>query len=411
MLRIAVSFHNLSSKKDCVRRTGINQVVFNALDAAVANNRTDIELVPLFNIPDFQKEKPDDFIFTHDNASRLVIEAALKEIGVKLYEAKRKWPVLDSVWEEGANSKKHVAAFKRELKKCDLFFETALVDNRHIINWAKKKHPNLRFGACLHDFSPVVCPQYVDAGIISWFSNQYIKNLDQQDFTISVSRNTAIEWQRHKKNNSDDYYVRMPGAARACTAQVPYWFKDIADKPYFLSIATLEPRKNLELIVKALASYERIFEPHLPFNIILTGDKGWKDDCLRKLITGRKEIIAPGYVPEDELRFLLQNTMALISPSHYEGFGIPVADAVKNSVDCITCRNSSLPEASRLNAVYIHPGRPDELACQFRRCFLEKSGMKADKRKNKTSTLPVGWKELWIEWLEIFINQIERSKH
>ena len=93
-MKIAVSFHNLSSKKDRVERTGINQVVFNALKAALDSSMADIQLVPIFNIPKLSSVTISDFRYTHYNASKYVLERTFEEIGLSYFDASRRWPLL-----------------------------------------------------------------------------------------------------------------------------------------------------------------------------------------------------------------------------------------------------------------------------------------------------------------------------
>ena len=128
-----------------------------------------------------------------------------------------------------------------------------------------------------------------------------------------------------------------------------------AGPPYFLFVGNLEPRKNL---ARALRAFARI-APSLPgHRFLIAGQPGWKyDDVLRELrrpeLAGRVEW--RGYVAEDELPALYRHATAFVYPSLYEGFGLPVIEAMACGTPVLTSRVSALPELAEGAAA---AGRP-----------------------------------------------------
>ena len=111
---------------------------------------------------------------------------------------------------------------------------------------------------------------------------------------------------------------------------------------YLLYVGTLQPRKNLDALISSITP--------LRCNLVVAGKIGWKYQPQ----TG-PEINYLGYVPDNQLGILIKNSQGLILPSLYEGFGIPVVQAMSLGVPVLVSRNSSLPEIVGDCGLYIEP--------------------------------------------------------
>lgn len=123
---------------------------------------------------------------------------------------------------------------------------------------------------------------------------------------------------------------------------------------FFLFIGTIEPRKNILTIVRAFEKYVEETKNHT--QLILAGGKGWKCDDIYSYINNSKcrdKIICPGFINEDEKKYLLSKAQLFVYPSLYEGFGIPVLEAFSYGVPVLTTNISSLPEVGGDAAFYI----------------------------------------------------------
>ena len=128
---------------------------------------------------------------------------------------------------------------------------------------------------------------------------------------------------------------------------------------YLLFVGTLEPRKNLSFLVKALA----VCKHHIP--LVLVGWEGWGDDVWLKTAEAKgigNRIFTTGYVDEETLACLYSNALALVFPSVYEGFGLPVLEAMACGCPVICSNAASLPEVAGGAAVLIDPFQVDDLA-------------------------------------------------
>jgi glycosyltransferase involved in cell wall biosynthesis len=132
--------------------------------------------------------------------------------------------------------------------------------------------------------------------------------------------------------------------------------------PYFLYVGTLEPRKNLARALRAFASVAGAL-PGCRF--VIVGQRGWRyDEVLRAAahpaLRGRVELL--GYVTEDSLPELYAHALALVYPSLYEGFGLPVVEAMACGTPVLTSRSSSLAEIAEGAALLVDPTDEKALA-------------------------------------------------
>jgi glycosyltransferase involved in cell wall biosynthesis len=129
----------------------------------------------------------------------------------------------------------------------------------------------------------------------------------------------------------------------------------IEKNKYFLYIGTLQPRKNLIRLIEAFAQIIS-HQPLVIDYLVVVGKKGWLyQEIFEKVKTlgVEKNIIFTGYVEEEEKAVLLKNALALVLPSLYEGFGMPVLEAMQLGCPVIVSKNSSLSEIVGEAGLYI----------------------------------------------------------
>ncbi|MFH0773310.1 MAG: glycosyltransferase family 1 protein [bacterium] len=133
------------------------------------------------------------------------------------------------------------------------------------------------------------------------------------------------------------------------------------NNPYFLTIGTIQPRKNLSVLITAFSQFHA---SHPEFRLILAGKKGWLYENIFKQVEsmGMKEyILFPGFVLEDEKNNLYKKATAFILPSLYEGFGIPLLEAMAHGCPVLSSFSSSLPEVGAEACLYFDPKSVDDL--------------------------------------------------
>lgn len=133
-------------------------------------------------------------------------------------------------------------------------------------------------------------------------------------------------------------------------------------RPYVLCVATLQPRKNLEV---ALAAFERLAAAETEHSLVLAGARGWGE---RQLIarleasptSGR--VAALGHVDSDDLVELYRGADCFLFPSRYEGFGLPVLEAMACGTPVVCSDRTSLPEVAGGAAILVNPDDPEAMA-------------------------------------------------
>lgn len=135
------------------------------------------------------------------------------------------------------------------------------------------------------------------------------------------------------------------------------------DEAFWLAVGSLEPRKNYGTLLDALELYWR--RSARPRPLWIAGGAGWNSEDVRARLTaleGEGKARRLGYVPEERLQALYAQARALLFPSWYEGFGLPVVEAMAEGCPVICSDRASLPEVGGEAAVYVDPASAESLA-------------------------------------------------
>ncbi|MGI6367311.1 MAG: glycosyltransferase family 4 protein [Anaerolineae bacterium] len=161
--------------------------------------------------------------------------------------------------------------------------------------------------------------------------------------------------------------VREPAALRAVRRRYG------TGERYWLSLGTLQPRKNLETLIGAFASLARDTLP-ADMRLVLAGNPGWYYDrvmaAVQRVGLGDR-IVLPGFVLESDVPALLSGAFAFVLPSWYEGFGLPVQEAMACGTPVICSRVSSLPEVAGDAALLFDPADQGQLEEAMRRLWQD----------------------------------------
>ena len=151
------------------------------------------------------------------------------------------------------------------------------------------------------------------------------------------------------------------------------------DRPYLLMLGTLEPRKNHQMALTALAQIKAAGFPH---RLLIGGGHGWLFDPIAAQVAQlglEQDVTFTGYVPADDLPALYSAADALLLPSLYEGFGFPVLEAMACATPVICSHAASLPEVAGDAALLIDPHDPADLVAALTR-LLTQPDLAADLR-------------------------------
>ncbi|WP_226661979.1 glycosyltransferase family 4 protein [Microbulbifer aggregans] len=177
------------------------------------------------------------------------------------------------------------------------------------------------------------------------------------DAVIAVSESTASE-----------VTTSFPACYDKVQAILEAPFLDISGDPgsvgdYFLFVGTIEPRKNLARLLTAYSRYQSQVTQPLPLKIC--GGKGWGFPELDGLIRSEglgEYVEVMGYVEDEELPTLYRNARALLMPSLYEGFGLPIVEAFSQATPVMTSSRGAMEEVAGDAGVLVDPESIDEMA-------------------------------------------------
>lgn len=179
---------------------------------------------------------------------------------------------------------------------------------------------------------------------------------------IAVSRHTAMDVARMAHVDPSRIHVVPHGGSMPVGSgdPSPTLERLRISRPYVLFVGTLEPRKNLVRLVRA---YRRI-AGSVPHALVLAGPLGWRSRPIHGelAVPGPGRVIVTGRVSTEDLDALYRGADAFVYPSLYEGFGLPVLDAMARGVPVITSDSSSLPELTGEAAVLVPPTSTRALA-------------------------------------------------
>ncbi len=146
--------------------------------------------------------------------------------------------------------------------------------------------------------------------------------------------------------------------------------------PYLLYLGGIEPRKNLPGLIEAYARLDSAARPAL---VLAGSGVPWNpegtdslNEALERLPSGvRRSIVLTGYIPEKEKVAMLSGAEALVYPSRYEGFGLPVLEAMACGTPVVTSNRSALPEVAADAALLVDPDDPADIADAIERVLTE----------------------------------------
>jgi glycosyltransferase involved in cell wall biosynthesis len=218
----------------------------------------------------------------------------------------------------------------------------------------------------IHDLSTVLTPQFHDAETIEYHALSLRDDVHSNDLTFCVSHATRDDLLAYLGPLDPSRVIVTPLAASLDPDLHP---SPTPVEPYVLVLGTIEPRKNIDQVLRFLAE-----QPHLlrAIRFVFLGRYGWGDSVESLLErhglheafdAGR--VVFPGFISEPAKQMLLQHARMLIYPSLFEGFGLPIVEALTLGTPCLTTRSTSLPEVGGAVCHYFDPFEPGDFARGF----------------------------------------------
>lgn len=223
----------------------------------------------------------------------------------------------------------------------------------------------------VHDLAFLFYPDAAMPGLQRYLNVVVPRSVRRADGVIADSQHTAQDladqWQVPPEQitvvqGAVDHSRFQPVTDAAQLAAVRRRY-ELADRPYILALSRLEPRKNFVRLVEAFAQARQ--EGKLPHRLVIGGKQGWLYEPIYARVRElglAEHVHFPGFIADEDLPAVYSAAAFFAYPSLYEGFGLPILEALACGAPVLTGDNSCLPEAGGPGALYVAAGDVESIA-------------------------------------------------
>ena len=205
----------------------------------------------------------------------------------------------------------------------------------------------------IYDVSFWVCPEFTTEENRLVCQRGVLEAIGRAAAFVFVSQSSLGEFERIFPGLPEEKGIKHKVALLASRFEPGAQSRSKLPSGDWLAVGSLEPRKNYETILDAFQIY--FDQSPTKRRLAIAGGRGWKSDDIHARINDleRRGLVKyEGYVEDSRLQELYSNAFGLVFLSHYEGFGLPIVEAMSQACPVITRRNSSLPEVGGSAAIY-----------------------------------------------------------
>ncbi len=267
----------------------------------------------------------------------------------------------------------------------------------------------------LHDLAFLHHPKF-----IPWYHRLYYQWFTRKFLNKTTALVTVSDFTKsdiiHTYKISDKTIHVIPGAAKQIFQPLSYENKEqvkegMADgREYFLFTGGIHPRKNLLNLLKAFSLFKKW--QHSNMKLLIAGRLAWQyDDVLEKLKTYkyRDDVVLLDYLTDEQLARITAAAYAMVYPSFFEGFGLPILEAMQSEVPVITSHTSSMPETGGDAALYADPTDPDAIAKQMLALYRDETKRSALITAGKIRAEQFSWDRSAAAWWDLVVATAGKS--
>ena len=249
----------------------------------------------------------------------------------------------------------------------------------------------------IHDLNFEAYPQFISPLTLKYYRRYFHRFAEKAERIATVSEFTKGELERHYGvpaskvdvvyNGINARYHPISDADRKAVRE-----KYAGGAPFFLFVGLIHPRKNLSNQVAGYFKFRERAGAEVKY--VVVGEKYAMDEGLEQMIRESpygKDVLFLGRRGEEELAGLLGAALALTYVSFYEGFGIPIVEAMQAGTAVITASETSMPEVAGDAALLVSPRDPDEIARAMERVYADTDFRESLIRKGNLRKDAFGW--------------------
>ncbi|MBU4420989.1 MAG: glycosyltransferase family 4 protein [Proteobacteria bacterium] len=295
---------------------------------------------------------------------------------------------------------------KIKLEDADIFFGT---------NFRGIFKETLKTVITIHDMAHEYYPEATSKRIFNYLKKLQ-RSAEKADLIIADSENTKKDVEKILNIPNEKIKVIYLGVDPIFR---PINDKDVLDpirrkyniyEKFILYVGAIQPRKNIATLIRAYSMLCK--EQNFEHKLVIAGGVGWKNKNIRPLIEELKlkdKIIFTGYISEHDLPAIYNLSDAFVFPSLYEGFGLPVLEAMACGVTVVTSNVSSLPEVAGDAALLINPHSIEDLADGIRRILHDEGLRKKNIAKGLEQAKLFTWEKCARETLDVFSQALSQK--
>lgn len=253
--------------------------------------------------------------------------------------------------------------------------------------------------AVIHDINFVHRPKDLP-WLTSQYYNRYFPKFAQRAHRLAtVSNYSKTDIAKNFNLNPDNIDVVYNGSNTIYTTLPQDEIKKVRNKytggqPYFLFIGALHPRKNVEGLLEAFDRFKS--ETGSSEKLVIVGGQMFKAGTIYDVwswMQHRQDVIFTGRIPSEELKQILGSALSLTFVPFFEGFGIPVVEAMSAGVPVICSNTTSMPEVGGDAVIYVNPTRVDEIAEAMKKVSSDEALRKTLVQKGNEQHKKFTWNE------------------
>lgn len=262
----------------------------------------------------------------------------------------------------------------------------------------------------IHDIIHLLYPEFLPNPLAFLYAQRMIRrSLTRGDRIIAVSQNTKTDLMNYFRVDGRKIRVIYSGVTprfrhRLQPAEIDGWLQQYGiERPYLLFVGNPKPHKNLDNVVKAFA---RALELQ-PFDadLVCVGDRSGMEFKVRQRaeqlgISERLHLV--GHVPDEALPALYQAATLFVFPTLYEGFGLPVVEAMASGVAVVTSNTSALKEIAEGYGHLVNPLDVDEMARGIARCMTDTEHRESLVKRGSKRAEEFRWSRTAEQTLEVY---------
>ncbi len=262
----------------------------------------------------------------------------------------------------------------------------------------------------IHDMTYILYPETMDKKNLKRITNDIDYSVNRSDKIITVSessKNDIIKYLNVQPSKIEIVYNGVDyerfNKFYATEEKEEVKKKYSLPEKYILYMGTLEPRKNIESIVEGFYILKQKYRDDI--KLVIAGKKGWLFESIFNLVEQLKlteDIIFTDYVDEKDKPLIYNMAEIFVFPSLYEGFGIPVLEAMASEVPVITSNVSSLPEVAGDAALLVAPKDKESIAEQMHKILSNENLRKELVHKGKIQCRKFTWQDSADRLYEIY---------